>query len=64
MSEENVEHLHRAYAEWARGEPGGPRTRVSRCALLPCLGVQDDEAIEWHSYFDRDAALDAAGLRE
>ena len=22
-----------------------------------------DEAVEWHSYFDRDAALEAAGLR-
>jgi ketosteroid isomerase-like protein len=131
MSEENLEQLHRAYAEWARGDLRAGRVRVSpdvRCSWQTPKGRMEgqgpaevernwreflrqwshwrtearefveiddncflvvtdsfgtgkqsgvetsstifhawvfrgDEAVEWHSYFDRDAALEAAGLR-
>jgi ketosteroid isomerase-like protein len=132
MSQENLEQLHRAYAEWGRGDfraggvrmapgvrcswetPEGPmegqgpaevkrnfreflrqwshwRTEArefveidDNCFLVVtdsfATGKQSgveisstmfhawvfrgDEAVEWHSYFDRDAALEAAGLSE
>jgi ketosteroid isomerase-like protein len=132
MSEENLEQLHRAYSEWARGDfrawhvrmapdvrcswqtPEGPiegqglaevernfreflrqwshwRTEArefveidDNCFLVVTdsfatgkqSGVEisstvfhawvsrDDEAVEWHSYFNRAEALEAAGLLE
>jgi ketosteroid isomerase-like protein len=46
---------------YATGKQSGVETAST---IFHAWVFSGDEAVEWHSYFDRDAALEAAGLLE